>query len=95
GAHWRALERERATRKQDDKKAPEKKPAAAEKPKLPLPELPKKVGEIPLPDLPKVVDDVLGTVTDTLKDVLSGGKEQQPKDGGNAVQNLLDYLLGG
>jgi virulence factor Mce-like protein len=93
-AYWRALAQERAARKQDAKKPTAKTPATG-KPTLPLPELPKKIGQIPLPDLPKVVDDVLGTVTDSLKDVLSGGKQQQQPKSDNAVKNLLDYLLGG
>jgi virulence factor Mce-like protein len=92
-AYWRALERERAARKQDAKKKQTTKKPAADKPKL-LPELPKKIGDIPLPDLPKVINDVLGTLKDTVGGLLNPKKEQQPKQSSaNPLQDLLDYIL--
>ncbi len=93
-AHWRNVDQEKAAEKKGstEKKTPAK--TTPEKPKLPLPELPKKIGEIPLPDLPKILDDVLGTLQDTVGGLLNPKKEQQPKQSSaNPVQDLLDYLL--
>jgi virulence factor Mce-like protein len=92
-AYLRAQQAQKDRKRSEPKKAAAKKPAAADKPKI-IPALPKKVGTIPLPDLPKVIDDVLGTVKDTLKNTLGRGKEQPKQQQADPVKNLLDFLLG-